>query len=98
MTKKELAGATAKKVNDLVGYNANVSAQTAESVINAALEVIKEAVYKGDDVTLRGFGTFTHKNRAAKTARNINTGEAVHVPARSVVCFKPAADFTVAKD
>lgn len=96
MTKKELA---AKAAAACAGTQAHgVSAGVAEEVINAALGVIKDTVYCGGEVTLRGFGTFGHKNRKAKVARNISTGEAVAVPARTVVSFKPAKDFNVAQD
>lgn len=96
MTKKELAAKTAAAVKGTVAHG--TTATEAEAVITAALGIIKDTVYCGGEVTLRGFGTFGHKNRKAKTARNISTGEAVHVPARVVVNFKPAKDFNVAQD
>lgn len=96
MTKKELA---AKAAAACAGTPAHgITAVVAEEVITAALGVIKDVVYCGGEVTLRGFGIFSHKNRKAKTARNISTGEAIHVPARVVVSFKPAKDFNVAQD
>lgn len=96
MTKKELATKTAAACSGTVAHG--TPAAVVEEVITAALGVIKDVVYCGGEVTLRGFGTFGHKNRKAKTARNISTGEAVHVPARKVVSFKPAKDFNVAQD
>ncbi len=92
MTKKELA---AKAAAACAGTQAHgTTAAITEEVITAALGVIKDVVY----CALRGFGTFGHKNRKAKTAWNINTGETVHVLARAVVSFKPAKDFNVAQD
>jgi len=62
------------------------------------MTVVKDSLAHGENVYLRGFGSFVVKQRAEKTARNISTGEPVHVPARKVVSFKPAADFNVAQD
>lgn len=96
MTKKELATKAAAACSGTEAHGIPVA--VVEEVITATLGVIKDTVYCGGEVTLRGFGTFGHKNRKAKTARNISTGEPVHVPARKVVSFKPAADFNVAQD
>lgn len=96
MTKKELAAKVAVACNGTEAHG--TPAAVVEEVITATLGVIKDVVYCGGEVTLRGFGTFGHKNRKAKNARNISTGDPVHVPARKVVSFKPAADFKVAQD
>lgn len=96
MTKKELAAKVAAACAGTPAHGIN--AAVTEEVITATLGVIKDVVYCGGEVTLRGFDTFGHKNRKAKTARNISTGETVHVPARAVVSFKPAKDFNVAQD
>ena len=96
MTKKELAAKVAAACSGTEAHG--TTAAVVEEGIKATLGVIKDVVYCGGEVTLRGFGTFGHKNRKAKTARNISTGEPVHVPARKVVSFKPAADFNVAQD
>lgn len=96
MTKKELAAKVAAACSGTEAHG--TPAAVVEEVITATLGVIKDVVYCGGEVTLWGFGTFGHKNRKAKTARNISTGEPVHVPARKVVSFKPAADFNVAQD
>lgn len=63
------------------------------TVITHTLGVIKDVVYNGQEVTLRGFGTFKTKHRKAKTARNISAGTTVQIPARYVVAFKPSKDF-----
>ena len=96
MTKKELAAKVVVACNGTEAHG--TPAAVVEEAITATLGVIKDVVYCGGEVTLRGFGTFGHKNRKAKTARNISTGETVHVPARKVVSFKAAKDFNVAQD
>lgn len=68
------------------------------TVITHTLGVIKDAVYCGEEVTLRGFGTFKTKLRKTKTARNISAGTTVLVPAHKVVTFKPSKDFNTAQD
>ena len=47
------------------------------------------AVSQGKRVVLTGFGTFYPKRRKARTARNINTGETIRIPARTVPQFVP---------
>lgn len=61
MTKKELATKVAKSLQGTIAIG--ITAEQAEEVINHVLSVIKDAVYCGNEVTLRGFGTFGHKNR-----------------------------------
>jgi len=62
----------------------------AERVVNGLFEAITNSLKKGDEVTIAGFGAFTAKMRAARTARNPRTGEPVQVPAKRVPKFKAA--------
>lgn len=64
-----------------------------ERLIDNTLEVIKDAVKKGDDVTLVGFGTFTKSKRKARTGRNPQTGEVLKVAACTVPKFRPGKAF-----
>ena len=64
-----------------------------EAVVDGFIETVLDAVASGDRVELRGFGTFRAVARAARTARNPHTAEAVPVPARRAPVFKPAQDF-----
>ena len=50
----------------------------------------RETANDGDSLVMRGFGTFTRKQMAAKTARNPQNGNEVKIPARSVLRFKAA--------
>ena len=54
------------------------------------LNAIKQAVASGDNIEIRGFGTFKVRRRKARMARNPRTGEPVRVPARAVPVFKPS--------
>lgn len=59
-----------------------------ELVVNVILEEITDSLARGDRVELRGFGAFSVRQRAARKGRNPRTGEAVHVPAKTVPFFK----------
>jgi len=65
-------------------------AQTGEA-LDAALDTIQEALSKGDEVKIVGFGTFAVAHRAAGEARNPRTGEKVQVPASKTPKFKAGA-------
>ncbi len=62
----------------------------AEQVVDTLFDTIVGALKKGDEVSVAGFGIFTVKARAARTARNPRTGETVNVPAMKVPKFKAA--------
>lgn len=60
----------------------------AERVVARVLEEIAEALTRGDRVELRGFGTFSVRNRPARDGRNPRTGEKVAVKEKHVPFFK----------
>lgn len=64
-----------------------------EKFFDYAVENIKKAVKKGDDVKIVGFGTFTKAKRKARTGRNPQTGKAIKIPATSYPKFRPGAEF-----
>jgi len=57
------------------------------------LEVVKEAMSKGENVYIRGFGSFVNKKRAPKIARNILANKTILVPAHFAPTFKPSDVF-----
>ena len=71
-----------------VAEKAGLSKKDTQKVIDAALEVIEEALKRGEDVTFIGFGTFTTTMRAAREAKVPGTNKVVKVPATRVVKFK----------
>ena len=85
MKKAEFIKATAAK--------AGVSQKEAQIVVAAAHEVIKDALKKGDTVPFLGFGTFKVSNRAARTGRNPQTGEAIKIAAAKLPTFKASPAF-----
>ncbi len=62
----------------------------AERAVEALFDSIVAELKKGGEVSVAGFGIFSVKARAARTARNPRTGEAVNVPAMNVPKFRPA--------
>jgi DNA-binding protein HU-beta len=67
--------------------------KSATAALDAVLAEIQSAVTKGDKVSITGFGVFEKRVRAARTARNPRTGEAVKVKKTSVPAFRAGAGF-----
>jgi DNA-binding protein HU-beta len=84
VNKAELIDALATRLGDK---------KTASQALDAVLAEIQSAVTKGDKVAITGFGVFEKRVRAARTARNPRTGEAVKVKKTSVPAFRAGAGF-----
>lgn len=61
--------------------------------IEKFMEVVKDSLTKGENVYLRGFGSFIVKTRSEKTARNISKNTTITIPAHKIPAFKPAKIF-----
>ncbi|RZK82440.1 MAG: integration host factor subunit beta, partial [Pedobacter sp.] len=61
--------------------------------VEAFFKVIKTSMISGENVYVRGFGSFVVKKRAQKTARNISKNTAIIIPEHFVPSFKPAKVF-----
>ena len=85
MTKAEIVAEISKKTG--------VEREKTLKVIEAMMVVIKEQTANGEDIFLRGFGTFTTKERAAKMGRLIKENKSVIVPAHKIPFFKPCEDY-----
>jgi integration host factor beta subunit len=59
-------------------------------VVDGFLNAVKQALAQGENIEIRGFGTFKVRRRRTRMARNPRTGEAVKVPSRAVPVFKPS--------
>ena len=57
------------------------------------METVKDSLVDGENVYLRGFGSFVIKKRAEKTARNISKNTTLIIPAHNIPSFKPAKRF-----
>ena len=66
-----------------------ISLNTVESFMN----IVKNSLSEGENVYLRGFGSFVIKKRAQKTARNISKNTTIIIPEHNIPSFKPAKTF-----
>ena len=80
MNKADLIAAIAAKTGD--------TKKSAEASVNALVDVITEALVKGDKVQLVGFGSFEVRKRAARKGRNPQTKEEIKIPASKAPVFK----------
>lgn len=85
MTKAELVNAIANKL----GTEKNET----QKIVEAFMQEIRTTMYNGENVYLRGFGSFIIKTRAAKTGRNISKNVAIQIPAHNIPAFKPSKTF-----
>ena len=72
-----------------IADQAKLTKVDAERALNAFINVVTETLKEGEDVTLVGFGTFAVGERAERSGRNPQTGEAITIAAKNVVKFKP---------
>ena len=66
--------------------------RTITVIVESFIDELKDSLTKGENVYLRGFGSFILKTRAAKVARNIRAKESVNVPEHSIPAFKAGAE------
>lgn len=85
MTKADLI----REVSQQTGIERAIVAQ----VIEGVMEGIKSSLIGGEEVYLRGFGSFIDKKRAAKTVRNISRNTTIIVPEHTIPAFKPSKAF-----
>jgi DNA-binding protein HU-beta len=73
---------------DAVADNADLSKADAGKAVDAVVNSISKALKQGDKVSLVGFGTFSVRERAARTGRNPKTGETIKIKAGKTPGFK----------
>lgn len=83
-------------VDDLTARTTGLNRRQISGVLDAALDLIKEKIQSGQNVTLTGFGTFKRTERAARAGMNIRTKEPIQIPARSAVVFSAGTEFKTA--
>ena len=74
---------------DRIASVSNISRAAAAKALEATLDAITDSLKQSDPVALVGFGTFSVRNRAARTGRNPQTGETIEIAAARVPAFKP---------
>jgi len=80
MNKTELVAAIAEKTQ--------LTKKDSEMALKAFINVVSEELKKGEKIQLVGFGTFEVSDRAARTGKNPQTGNAIDIPASKAPKFK----------
>ncbi len=77
------------ELTDAVAEAAGITKADASRALDAVLGSITDALAKGEQISLIGFGTFLVRDRAARTGRNPQTGAEIQIAAAKVPAFKP---------
>ena len=85
MTKADLVS----KISDKLG----IEKGDVQATVETFMSEVKSSLESGDNVYLRGFGSFIIKTRAEKTGRNISKNTTIKIPAHNIPAFKPAKVF-----
>jgi len=85
MTKAEIVADIANKTG--------IEKVAVQASVEAFMEAVKGSLINGENVYLRGFGSFTVKKRAQKTGRNISKNTTIIIPEHFIPSFKPAKTF-----
>lgn len=85
MTKAEIVTEIANKTG--------IEKVAVQAVVESFMETVKDTMVSGENVYLRGFGSFIIKERAEKTGRNISKNTTIIIPAHNIPAFKPAKTF-----
>tara|TARA_B100001564_G_scaffold357244_2_gene373072 strand:- start:546 stop:839 length:294 start_codon:yes stop_codon:yes gene_type:complete len=85
MTKADIVSQIAEKTG--------MEKHDVQIIVEAFMRTVRDNVERGDNVYLRGFGSFIVKTRAAKTGRNILAKKSISIPAHNIPAFKPAKEF-----
>jgi len=81
MTKSEL-------IEKVVQSHGMLNVKVSEIVVNTVFDSIEEALKSGEKVEIRGFGSFTIRERLGREARNPKSGEVVRIPSKKTPFFK----------
>ncbi|KTD22622.1 HU family DNA-binding protein [Legionella londiniensis] len=73
---------------EAIANNSGVTKAVASKVLDTFMQTVTEALKKGDQIVLPGFGSFSTGNRSERTGRNPQTGQAIKIKASRVAKFK----------
>src|SRR5690348_6524441 len=77
---------------DSIAAKIGVPKAQVQQMVDDVFDLIADGLTRGEKIDLRGFGTFSVKDSAARTGRNPQTGEPINIPARRVPGFKPGKE------
>lgn len=73
---------------DKIALGADISKVAAGRALDAVIDSVTDSLKAGDDVALIGFGSFTVRERSARTGRNPQTGKEIKIAAAKVPAFR----------
>ncbi|MCK5823005.1 MAG: integration host factor subunit beta [Bacteroidales bacterium] len=76
-----------------ISKNTGIEKVAVQKTVEALMDSVKNSLEEGNNVYLRGFGSFIVKKRAKKTARNISKNTTIIIPEHFIPAFKPAKSF-----
>ena len=76
-----------------IAHQTGLDSQSVLAVVESFMENVKANMINGENVYLRGFGSFILKKRAEKTARNITKNTTIVIPEHNIPAFKPCKSF-----
>lgn len=85
MTKAEIVAEISTKTG--------IEKAVVQATVETLMESVKSALASGENVYLRGFGSFIVKKRAEKTGRNISKNTTIIIPEHFIPAFKPSKSF-----
>lgn len=85
MTKAEIVAEIAQKTG--------IEKINVQEIVESFMGIVKDSMKRGNNVYLRGFGSFIIKRRAEKTGRNISKNTTILIPAHNIPSFKPSKTF-----
>lgn len=83
---------TKKEIVRSISEETGLTQAAVREIVQKTLDTVMGSLVKGERVELRNFGVFDLKVRAARLGRNLSTGDAVSVPEKIVVAFKPSKE------
>ena len=76
-----------------ISKSTGIDKSTVLETVEKFMEAVKDSLANGENVYLRGFGSFIIKTRSQKTARNISKSTTIIIPEHNIPAFKPAKVF-----
>ena len=84
---------TKADIVDVIASSTGLTKVETEAVVNGFMETVKDSLKRGENIELRGFGSFKVVKRAQRVARNPKTNEEVIVPEQYVPVLKVSKEF-----
>ena len=84
---------TKAEIVSLISKRTGVKTNEVMTIVESFMSTIQENMAKGENIYLRGFGTFAVKKRAEKVARNITKNTSITIPEHYTPTFKAASSF-----